>query len=144
VSRLYRAANDTFFLSTTEPGTDFEACILQVLDQWHEAHRQQFIRDGFTNSLATFDTAEEKHAHVGAKYIRLDVGGSGAWMLEIATGVIYSILGYGKVDKKKVAGNINDPQFNGAVLFRDRFRRGRFDNRTCESTLRAEQAQMQA
>lgn len=103
--------------------------IMQILDQWHEAHRQDFVRRGYTNLLASFDTQEQKHAHVGAKYIRLDVGTSGAWMLEIATGLIYNIKGYGRVDKKKIAGDINDPAFDGTILFRDRFRHGRFDNR---------------
>lgn len=105
------------------------ALLREVLDQWHEAHRADFIAQGMTNLMLTFDTQEQKHAHIGAKYVRLDVGGSGAWMLEIATGLIYNIKGYGKVDKKKIAGNINDPAFDGAVLFRDRFRHGRFDNR---------------
>ena len=103
--------------------------IEQILSQWHEAHRAQFVRDGLTNLLGSFDLQEKKHCHVGAKYMRLDVGGSGAWMLEIATGVVYGIKGYGTPDKKKIAGDINDPEFDGAILFRDRFRHGRFDNR---------------
>ena len=106
-----------------------KARILQVLDQWHEAHRADFVRSGYTNSLASFNTCEEKHATVGNKYVRLDVGGSGAWMLDTETGLIFGIKGYGKVDKKKIAGDIHDPAFDGAVLFRDRFRYGRFDNR---------------
>ena len=99
------------------------------LAQWHEAHRQQFIRDGYTNLLPSFDEREQKHIHIGDKYVRLDVGGSGAWMLEVATGNIYGIKGYGVPNKAKIAGNLNDLQFDGAVLFRDRFRHGRFDNR---------------
>jgi hypothetical protein len=101
----------------------------QILSQWHEAHRADFVRRGYTNLLPTFDTQEQKHTHTGAKYVRLDVGGSGAWMVEISTGVIYGIKGYGIPDKKKIAGDINDPTFNGEILFRDRFRKGRFDNR---------------
>jgi len=101
----------------------------QILSQWHEAHRQDFVARGYTNLMAAFDTQEQKHTHEGAKYIRLDVGSSGAWMVEISTGIIYGIKGYGTPDKKKIAGDVNDPEFDGAVLFRDRFRRGRFDNR---------------
>lgn len=103
--------------------------IQQLLAQWHEAHRAQFIRDGLTNLLVTFDTQEEKHTHIGAKYARLDVGSSGAWMVELETGIVFGIKGYGTPDKKKIAGDINDPSFDGAILYRDRFRRGRFDNR---------------
>jgi hypothetical protein len=100
----------------------------QVLDQWHEAHRADYMKN-YKPEGNWFDEREEKHAHVGDKYIRLDVGGSGAWMLEAETGIVYGIKGYGKVDKKKIAGDITDPEFDGAVLFRDRFRYGRFDNR---------------
>lgn len=100
-----------------------------ILSQWHEAHRASFVRDGFTNLLASFDEREQKHTHEGGKYIRLDVGSSGAWMLEISTGIIYGIKGYGVPNKVKIAGDLNDLQFDGAVLFRDRFRHGRFDNR---------------
>lgn len=109
-----------------QPGV-FER-LLYVLEQWHSAHKESWTKD-YANSSTNFDTYEEKHAHVGAKYVRLDTGTSGAWMLECATGDIWQIKGYGKVDKKKCAGNINDPEFDGAVLFRDRFRYGRFDNR---------------
>lgn len=102
--------------------------LIEVLDQWHEAQRiaQHSDRVDFNSH---FDEREEKHAHVGEKYVRLDVGTSGAWMLELFTGDIFGILAYGKVNRKKCAGNINDPDFTGAVLFRDRFRHGRFDNR---------------
>lgn len=120
MARIFNGKDDvTFAYGSTE----------RALNQWHEAHRQQFVRDGYTNLLASFDTQEEKHGHVGGKYMRLDVGGSGAWMVELATGIVYGIKGYGKVDKKKIAGNIYAPDFDGTVLFRDRFRHGRFDNR---------------
>jgi hypothetical protein len=105
--------------------------LLAVLDQWHEAQRHTAVHDG--RPLPDYDKYEEKHAHVGAKYVRLDVGTFGAWMLEIATGDIFSIKAYGQVDRNKCAGNILDPAFNGEVLFRDRFRRGRFDNRKVQS-----------
>lgn len=102
--------------------------ITKALNEWHEAHRQQFVQDGYTNLLDTFDTQEQKHAHFGGKYVRFDVGGSGAWMMDLMNGIIYGIKGYGKVDKKKIVGRLGDDNFNGAVLHRDRFRHGRFDN----------------
>lgn len=100
--------------------------VIKVLNQWHEAQRQD---KGLLGNTANFDEREEKHGHVGGKYMRLDVGTSGAWMLEMATGDVYQIKGYGKIDRKKCAGNIYAPDFDGAVLFRERFRHGRFDNR---------------
>lgn len=100
----------------------------EVLDQWEEAAKHNhYVVNKYTHPH------DAVHAHIpkgNGIYARLDIGGSGAWMLDLTTGDIYSIKGYGKVDKKKVAGNILDPEFNGSVLFRDRFRRGRFDNRS--------------
>jgi len=103
------------------------ARLLEVLGQWHDAHLADHRKSGYTPT--EFDSREEKQAHVGQLYVRLDTGSSGAWMLELPTGDIYRTKGYGKIDKKKCAGNINDPDFNGSVLLRDRFRYGRFDNR---------------
>lgn len=115
------------YLECTQPELIYRLKL--ILSQWHEAHRADHARRGFTNLLDSFDTQEQKHMHIGDKYVRLDVGGSGAWMLEVATGNIYGIKGYGVPNKAKIAGNLNDLQFDGAVLFRDRFRHGRFDNR---------------
>ena len=75
----------------------------------------------------TFDS-DKVHFHVGAKYIRLDIGGSGAFMIDIESGLIYGIKGYGVVDKKKVSGNAWDTNFDGAHLLRTRFQKGRFTN----------------
>ena len=72
--------------------------------------------------------ADQVHGHFGAKYARLDVGGSGAFMVEIQTGIIHCIKGYGKVYKEKIVGNIYDLNFDAAVLVRDRFRNGHFEN----------------
>ena len=118
------------YLGDTEVTGAIYERLIEVMNQWHERHREDFKRGGnYPEALKNFDERDEKRAHVGQKYIRIDTGTSGAWMLEQLTGDIYGIHGYGKVDRKKIAGNINDPDFNGATLFTDRFRRGRFDNR---------------
>lgn len=111
------------FTSRTAPTTltlrRFEA----VLVNWQTAVNDlHYNRENFTFP------ADQVHGHFGAKYARLDVGGSGAFMVDIVSGLIYGIMGYGKVDKKKVSGNIYDPAFDAAVLVRDRFRHGRFTN----------------
>jgi hypothetical protein len=72
--------------------------------------------------------ADQVYGHFGAKYARLDIGGSGAFMVEIESGLIFGIKGYGNVDRKKMSGDIYDPTFDAAVLVRDRFRYGRFEN----------------
>ncbi len=94
-----------------------------VLAAWQAADNHEFYTvQGFTHPN------DQVHGTFGAKYARLDTGSSGAFMVDIHSGLIYGIMGYGKVDKKKVSGNIYDPNFDGAVLVRDRFRYGRFEN----------------
>jgi hypothetical protein len=103
--------------------------VIRVMNQWHEAHRAEFVSSGYTHALESFNEREEKHGHIGGKYMRLDTGTSGAFMLELATGDVYGIKGYGKIDKKKCSGNIYEPGFDGATLFKTRFQYGRFDLR---------------
>jgi hypothetical protein len=95
-----------------------------VLAQWQTAVNEKHYR---VEKYTTFP-ADRVYGHFGAKYARLDIGGSGAFMVDILSGLVYGIMGYGKVDKKKVSGNIYHPGFTGSVLLRDRFRYGRFDN----------------
>jgi len=131
MSRIF-LGNDEVSAAWASTGVTTIERLREVLNQWHKAHRTDWATGYRTSNLewkANFDTHEEKHAHIGAKYVRLDTGTSGAWMLEISTGNIFGIKGYGQVDRAKCAGNILDPSFNGAVLFKDRFRYGRFDNR---------------
>jgi len=100
-----------------------EARFNQIMISWQAAvDHKHYEVSKFTHP------SDKVRYHVGAKYARFDVGGSGAFMVEIETGIVYGIMGYGKVDKKKNSGNIYDPGFNGAVLVRDRFRYGRFTN----------------
>ena len=96
----------------------------EILAQWQAAVNRKHADSGFANH-----PADQVHGHFGAKYARLDIGGSGAFMVEIATGIVYGVMGYGKVDKKKISGNMYDPNFNGAVLVETRFKYGRFDLR---------------
>jgi uncharacterized protein YjbI with pentapeptide repeats len=117
----------------------------QVLDQWHAAHKADYFKSYNTEWVedhkANFDAHEEKHAHVGDKYIRLDTGTSGAWMLEAETGAIYSIKGYGKVNKTKCVGDISDPDFDGADLFKYRFAKYEILNRYNGSTIYKDEAE---
>ena len=95
----------------------------QILVLWQAAVNQEHhVVSKFTHP------SDQVHGHFGAKYARLDIGSSGAFMVEIESGIIYQIMGYGKVDKKKNIGNIYDPNFDAGVLVRDRFRFGRFEN----------------
>ena len=107
-----------------EVNHEIQARFTVVLAQWQAAiNINHHVTNGFTH------TADQVHGHYGAKYARLDVAGSGAFMVEIESGIVYGIMGYGKVDKKKVSGNIYDPSFDGAILVKTRFQHGRFDLR---------------
>lgn len=100
---------------------DIEDRFAVVLWQWQAAaNREHYDVSEYTHPN------DQVHGHFGAKYARLDIGSSGAFMVELSTGTIYGIKGYGKVDKKKNVGNI--ALIDAAVLVRDRFRHGRFVN----------------
>lgn len=43
----------------------------------------------------------------GQKYVKLNAGGSGRLMIEIATGNIYGIKGYGQIHKGHAYGNLD-------------------------------------
>ena len=43
----------------------------------------------------------------GPKYTKVDVGTSGKYMVENATGIIYGIKGYGRVHKGHVSGTLD-------------------------------------
>lgn len=112
---------------TTAIPTEIRQRFDAILAQWQDAVVAKHTTDGF--KLANMD---QVHGCYGSTYARLGIGGSGAFMVELSTGIVYGIKGYGKVDKKKVSGNIYDPNFNGSVLVATRFRRGRFDLRKPE------------
>jgi len=101
-----------------------------ILTQWQAAVDAKHSADGKRDCAGygyTHDS-DKVHYHVGEKYVRFDIGTSGAFMVETSTGTVYGIKGYGKVNRKKVSGNIYDPNFNGSILLRDRFRYGVFAN----------------
>lgn len=95
-----------------------------ILKQWHEAGRVEF-EHSYTN-LDYDSPTYAKHYHVGEKYIRLDAGTSGAFMVQIDTGTIYGIKAYGVPNKKKVCGNAWFAEFKGSMLYTLRFKKGSF------------------
>lgn len=95
---------------------EFEARIKQIVAEWQEATRKQ-ARYGHEDARYT-----ERD-----KFVALDIRGSGAFLVEKASGLVYGIKGYGKVNYKKCSGSIYDPAFNGALLAETRFKYGNFD-----------------
>jgi hypothetical protein len=103
--------------------------IEEILKQWHEAGRARFQMN---YDQLDYDSSPmyEKHFHVGGKYIRLDNGNSGAFMVEIKSGIVYEIAAYGVPNKKKIVGEAWKPTFHGAQLEDTKYIRGSYDNRS--------------
>lgn len=108
---------------TTGIPTATRARFDHILSQWQAAvNYKHYHLSQFTHP------ADQVHGTFGKAYARLNIGSSGAFMVDLIDGYIYGIKGFGKVDKKKEIGNITHPSFDAAVLVRDRFRHGRFRN----------------
>lgn len=89
----------------------------KLLAEWHEAGRIAFERS-YKNLV--YDTYSPKTAKYKKKYIYLDEGTSGAFILEISTGNIYSLKSrYGVPNFKKFCGHIDT--ITGADLCRLRW-----------------------
>lgn len=101
--------------------------IEEILKQWHEAGRAAFQKT--YESLDYDSESYSKHYHVGGKYVRLDTGTSGAFMVEIESGIVYEIKSYGVPNKRKIVGVAWRPDFHGAQLEDCRWIRGSYDNR---------------
>ena len=101
--------------------------IKEILHQWHEYGRAEFERE-YTN-LDYDSPMYTKSYRVGEKYIHLLNGTSGAFMVEVATGIVYEIKGWGVPNKRKIVGEAWKPTFNGAQLADCRYIRGSYDNR---------------
>lgn len=82
---------------------ELEQAIAMLLPEWHEAGRNFFERQ-----YENLDYDSPSYAHTAKerrKYVALDSGTSGAFLLDKSTGDIFNIKAYG-VPKSKV-GNIN-------------------------------------
>lgn len=83
--------------------------VVAFLKAWHENGRTLYAKS-YPNTYAagSYDslTGEAKHAQAGRKYINLDRGGSGMFMVEKATGMVYGIKAYGRIHRGKHIGHI--------------------------------------
>jgi hypothetical protein len=71
--------------------------IFRALHEWHEFGRADFERN-YPN--LKYDEQAPKVAKTRKKYIALDRGGSGVYLVDRATGDVYSIKGYGVPNRK--------------------------------------------
>ena len=74
----------------------------KLVNQLNEIEKRKHAEKGFTNPSSNVWKAKERK-----KYIYLDCGNSGAFLIEKDTGEIYNIISYGQVDKnKKLKANL--------------------------------------
>ena len=79
--------------------------IQQLLHDWHESGRAAFEAQ---YKALKYDRERQKRATDRQKYIALDEGHSGAWLVDRATGDVYNIKSkYGVPDKSKRLGHID-------------------------------------
>ena len=78
--------------------------ITDLLVGWHCIERDLYRAE--YPSLPDYDVAYAKTAKQRRKYICLDDGGSGAFVVDRQTGEIYRVKAYGAPNKKKLVGNI--------------------------------------
>ena len=76
----------------------------KLLSDWHEAGRNRF--ESNYNAL-NYDSYSPKRSVEKTKYICLDEGNSGAFIIDKTDGSVYRIKSkYGVPNKKKLCGNI--------------------------------------
>ena len=83
--------------------------------QWHEEERPSFVVD-YPNLAETYDGPYyNKKVVEKTKYICLDRGTSGVFIVDKATGEVFRIKAYGVVNRKKLVGHIDT--LTGTELF---------------------------
>jgi len=71
--------------------------IRELLTAWHEAGRAAFER---SYTSLQYDTYEPKTVKERRKYLALDRGTSGYFLVDRATGEVFSIKGYGVPNRR--------------------------------------------
>lgn len=69
--------------------------ITELIDALNIVEAREFKRMGYTHPPDVW------HAKPKRKYINLDCGGSGAFLVEIETGELFNIKAYGVADQNK-------------------------------------------
>ena len=109
--------------------------IENLCHRWFEANKADYVKKyGVAKVLSNYDITRYT---AGKNFFHLVVGSSSAFLVDIATGIIYGNKGWLKVDRTKIVGNAYDPNFNANALVRDRFRWGHFEN-NADGSLRQE------
>lgn len=83
-----------------------EEKIKEIVEGLNEYEKEKLKAEGYTNTAffnqdGTLTEHYKWYSKDGKKYIKLDCGGSGAFMVEKETGEIFNIKAYGQIDKNK-------------------------------------------
>jgi len=77
--------------------------------RWHEAEREAWNRNNYTAPGMDHDTYNRKSVKDrGAKWIAVDRGTSGHYMIRKADGLVFHIKGYGVPHLKKCIGHVTE------------------------------------
>jgi len=71
-----------------------------------ECQQIRGLKDSGLDCEANINNARTS-VHPGRKYVNVDVGGSGRFMVEIETGIIYGIKAYGQIHKGHSYGTLD-------------------------------------
>ena len=106
--------------SRSLPDTDGEIEMLTKLEAFRaaleaatrQAYREDWEREqnkpnGLRYDLAIHDRESECKIKIGRKYANVDVGTSGRYMVELATGAIYGIKAYGVIHRGHYYGTLD-------------------------------------
>ena len=94
-----------------------EQQIQELIHDWHEQGRAAFESE--YHNLDYDSAGYRKSAKEKKKYVYLDDGTSGAFMLDRATGGIYTIKAYGCINRRGFVGNLG--KISGATLVQYRW-----------------------
>lgn len=80
-----------------------ETRIMSLVGDLNRIERRKHLANGYTHA------ADLVHWTPRRKFIAIDIGSSGAWLVERETGEIFNIKGYGVADRnKKAKSNIGN------------------------------------
>ena len=90
---------------------------LEAVERGRIAREYPALSDTMTPEAWTMNY--KPTAKVKSLYVNIDIGDSGAWMVEKSTGNVFGIRGYGVADRRKYCGRIEN--IDGVLLARCRW-----------------------
>ena len=99
----------------TATGYPFVVSLKKLVTELNTLLQKEYTDKGYKHYLSEDGSVIESERikfKIKKKYVNIDFGGSGAYMVELSTGDIYNIKGYGQINRKKLLGNIDtiDPE----------------------------------